>query len=176
MAAGDVVARRYAEAYFDLAREAGRIDAWRDDLARAVEMLENPTVAEALRNPRVHIRDRVRLMMDLLDGLQQPTRNLVRLLVERGRAGVLPTVLSRYQALADAASGLTRVEVVAAVPVDEALERRIAEVLGERLGGRVRTTVRQDPDILGGLVVRIGDRVIDTSLRTRLQQLRAALA
>jgi F-type H+-transporting ATPase subunit delta len=85
-------------------------------------------------------------------------------------------VLSRYDALADAASGVTRAEVVAAVPVDEALERRIAEALGERLGGRVRTTVRQDPAIIGGLVIRIGDRVIDSSLRTRLQQLRAALA
>jgi F-type H+-transporting ATPase subunit delta len=176
MAAADVVARRYAEAYFDLARQAGRIEAWRDDLARAVEMLENPSVAEALRTPRVHVRDRVRLLMDLLDGLQQPTRNLVRLLVERGRAGALPVVLSRYEALADAASGVTRAQVVAAVPIDEALERRIAEVLGERLGGRVRTTLRQDPDLIGGLVIRIGDRVIDSSLRTRLQQLRAALA
>jgi F-type H+-transporting ATPase subunit delta len=174
--ASDVVARRYAEAYFDLARQEGKVDAWREDLARAVEMVENPAVAEALRNPRVHVTDRVRLVMDLLDGLQQPTRNLVRLLVERGRSDLLRAVLSHYGRLADAASGVTRAEVVAAVPVDEALERRIAQVLGERLGGRVRTTVRQDPDIIGGLVIRIGDRVIDSSLRTRLQQLRAALA
>ena len=79
-------------------------------------------------------------------------------------------------ALADAASGLTRVQVIAAIPVDQALERRIAETLAQVLGGRIQTTVRQDHEILGGLIIRIGDRVIDSSLRTRLRQLQAALA
>jgi len=174
--ASEVVARRYAEAFFELARDAGRIEPRGADLARAAEMLEQPPVAEALRNPRVSIADRVRLVMELLDGLEQPTRNLVRLLIERGRATLLPAVLTRYRALADAASGLTRVEVVAAVPVDHALEQRIAAALAQQLGGRIQTTVRQDRQILGGLIIRIGDRVIDSSLRTRLQQLQAALA
>lgn len=174
--ASEAVARRYAEAFFQLASDAGRVDAERDDLARAVEMLDQPAVAEAMRNPRVHVADRVRLVMDLLDGLGEHTRNLVRLLIERGRSGLLRAVLSHYQALADAASGLTRAEVVAAVPVDDALERHITEALRQRLGGRIHTTVRHDPDIIGGLIIRVGDRVIDGSVRTRLQQLRAALA
>ena len=85
-------------------------------------------------------------------------------------------MLERYRALADAASGLTRVEVTAAVPLDQALEQDIRNTLSQRLGGSIHTTVRQDPSIIGGLIIRIGDRVIDGSLRTRLQQLRAALA
>src|SRR5579872_1283222 len=117
----EVVARRYAEAYFQLARNAGKIEARGADLARAVEMLEQPAVAEAMRNPRVPITDRVRLVLDLTDGLDQETRNLVRLLVERGRSTILGAVLERYRALADAASGLTRVEVTAAVPLDRSL-------------------------------------------------------
>jgi F-type H+-transporting ATPase subunit delta len=174
--ASDVLARRYAEAYFQLAREAGTVERWGDDLARAVEMLEHPAVAEAMRNPRVSPADRVRLVMDLLDGLDQPVRNLVRLLIERGRSGILGAVLDHYRTLADAESGITRVQVTAAVPVDQTLEQHITDTLGQRLGGRIQTTVRQDPSILGGLIIRIGDRVIDGSLRTRLQQLRAALA
>jgi F-type H+-transporting ATPase subunit delta len=174
--ASEVIARRYAEAYFALARDAGKIEARGADLARAAEMLEHPAVAEAMRNPRVSMADRVRLVLELLDGLEQPTRNLVRLLVERGRSGLMGAVLEHYRALADAASGLTRVEVVAAVRVDQALEQSIAQTLAERLGGRIQTTVRQDPEILGGLIIRIGDRVIDSSLRTRLRQLQAALA
>jgi F-type H+-transporting ATPase subunit delta len=174
--ASDMLARRYAEAYFQLAKEAGTVKEWGDELARAVEMLEHPAVAEAMRNPRVSQADRVRLVMDLLDGLDQPVRNLVRLLVERGRSSILGAVLDRYRALADADSGIIRAEVTAAVPVDHNLEEHIADTLGQRLGGRIQTTVRQDPSILGGLIIRIGDRVIDGSLRTRLQQLRAALA
>jgi F-type H+-transporting ATPase subunit delta len=114
--------------------------------------------------------------MDLTDGLAQPTRNLVRLLVERGRSSILGAVLERYRALADAESGLTRVQVTAAVPLDQRLEQDIRDTLAQRLGGRIETTVQQDPSIIGGLIIRIGDRVIDSSLRTRLQQLRAALA
>jgi F-type H+-transporting ATPase subunit delta len=174
--ASDVLARRYAEAYFQLAKEAGKVEEWGDELARAVEMLEHPAVAEAMRNPRVSLTDRVRLVMDLLDGLEQPVRNLVRLLIERGRSGILGAVLDHYRALADAESGITRVQVTAAVPLDHNLEQHITDTLGQRLGGRIQTTVRQDPSILGGLIIRIGDRVIDGSLRTRLQQLRSALA
>jgi len=176
MAASTIVARRYAEAYFQVAQEVGRVDAWGDDLARAADMLQHPAVAEAMRNPRVPLHDRVRLVMDLTDGLAQSTRNLVRLLVERGRGDIIGLVLERYRVLADVASGLTRVEVTAAVPLDQALESSVRDTLSRQLGGRIHTTVRQDPSILGGLIIRIGDRVIDGSLRTRLQQLRAALA
>jgi F-type H+-transporting ATPase subunit delta len=176
VAASDILARRYAEAYFDLARDAGKIDAYGDDLARAAELLEQPPVAEAMRNPRVPVHDRIRLILDLTDGLAQPTRNLLHLLVERGRAGIVPAVLESYRELADQASGITRVQVTSAVPLDTALEQSIRDTLGRTLGGRIQTTVRQDPAIIGGLIIRIGDRVIDGSLRTRLQQLRAALA
>src|ERR1041385_8369824 len=140
--ASDVLARRYAEAYFQLAREAGAVEEWGDELARAVEMLEHPAVAEAMRNPRVSLADRVALVMDLLDGLEQPVRNLVRLLIERGRSGILGAVLERYRALADAHSGLTRVEVTAAVPLAPSLQGRIRDTLEQRLGGRILTTVR----------------------------------
>ncbi|HEX3604683.1 MAG TPA: F0F1 ATP synthase subunit delta [Candidatus Dormibacteraeota bacterium] len=176
MAASDVLARRYAEAYFDLARQAGRIDEMGDDLGRAVDMLQQPAVAEAMRNPRVPLHERVKLITDLTDGLGQPTRNLLRLLLERGRIGILGAVLDRYRLLADEATGVTRVQVTSAVPLDQRLEQTIRDTLGQKLGGRIHTSVRQDPSIIGGLIIRIGDRVIDGSLRTRLQQLRAALA
>ena len=176
MAASDVLARRYAEAYFDLARAAGKIDGMGDDLARAVDMLEQPAVAEAMRNPRVALRERVKLITDLTDGLGQPTRNLLRLLLERGRIGILGAVLDRYRILADEAPRGDPGAGDAAVPLDQGLEQTIRDTLGQRLGGRIQTSVRQDPAIIGGLIIRIGDRVIDGSLRTRLQQLRAALA
>jgi F-type H+-transporting ATPase subunit delta len=169
------IGRRYAQAYFDLAREAKKVSERREDLVRAVETLAHPEVADALANPRLSLSDRTRLALDLLDGVGEPARNLVRLLIERHRTGVLSELLEEYDALADRDSGVVRAEVVTAIPVDAELEKRIGRVLGEKLGAAVQTEVRQDPDIIGGLIIRIGDRVIDNSLRTHLEQLRAAL-
>ncbi len=169
------IGRRYAEAYFDLARQAKKVSERRDDLERSVETLSHPEVADALANPRLTLSDRTRLALDLLDGVGEPARNLVRLLIERHRTGVLSELLEEYDALADRDSGVVRAEVVTAIPVDAELEKRIGRVLGEKLGAAVQTEVRQDPDIIGGLIIRIGDRVIDNSVRTHLEQLRAAL-
>lgn len=170
------IARRYAHAYFDLARQAKDVPGWRRALEQVVTTLSQPDVAAALDDPRIPQRDRARVVAELLADAQPAARNLARLLVERGRGAVLAQVLEQYDVLADRASGVLRAEVTTAVPVDAALEQRIRKQLAERLGGDVQTTVRQDPSILGGLVIRIGDRVIDGSVRTRLEQLQSALA
>jgi F-type H+-transporting ATPase subunit delta len=169
------IGRRYAQAYFDLARQEGKISQWRDDLVRAVETLSTPEVADALANPRLGLSDRTRLALEVLEGVGEPARNLVRLLIERNRIGVLGELVETYDLLTDRDSGVVRAEVIAAIPVDEALRTRIGTTLGEKLGAAVQTEVRQDPTILGGLIIRIGDRVIDDSVRTRLQQLQVAL-
>jgi F-type H+-transporting ATPase subunit delta len=175
MAVSEAIARRYAQAYFDLAQEAGDIDAWGRELSRVAEALSDPDVAAALANPRLRAPQRAELAATLLEGTRKQAGNLVRLLIERNRIGALPQVVTHFQRLADRASGLTRAEVVTAVPVDDATAARIKRTLADRIGGAVETTVAQDPEILGGLVIRIGDRVIDGSVRTRLQQLRTAL-
>ena len=175
MAVSEAIARRYAQAYFDLAEEADAIDAWGRELSRVAEALSDPDVARALANPRLRPPQRAALAASLLEGTRKEAGNLVRLLLERNRIAVLPQVVAHYQRLADRASGVTRAEVITAVALDEATAARIKRTLSDRIGGAVETTVAQDPDILGGLVVRIGDRVIDGSVRTRLQQLRTAL-
>ncbi|MHB8533407.1 MAG: F0F1 ATP synthase subunit delta [Solirubrobacteraceae bacterium] len=173
--AGEIVARRYADAFFDLARDAKAIAAYEDDLARAAETLSNTEVLDALGNPRLDIADRVRLALALIDGTAEHTRNLVRLLVERNRIALLSSVLEQFRLLADRESGVVRAAVTAAIPLTAALQEEITASLRERLGGDVQVTVAHDPAILGGLVIRVGDRVIDNSLRTHLQQLQASL-
>jgi F-type H+-transporting ATPase subunit delta len=176
MAVSEAIARRYAQAYFDLAQDAGAVDTWGEELAAAAATLGDAQVARALENPRLTPPRRSALALAVLEGTSQPLRSLVRLLLERGRIGVLGQVAEQYRRLADRASGVVRAEVISAVRLDDASAQRIRGALSERLGGEVQTEVRQDPDILGGLIVRIGDRVIDSSVRTRLEQLRTALA
>jgi F-type H+-transporting ATPase subunit delta len=169
-------ARRYAEAYFALAQQAGDIAGWREQLAAVVEALSDAVVSEALVNPKTSLADRVREGLQLLEGVSPEARNLARLLIERRRVGIVREILTHFDALADKSSGVVRAEVIAAIPVDDALEERIRDSLRKQLGSDVETIVRTDPSIIGGLVIRIGDRVIDDSLRTHLQQLQAALA
>ncbi len=173
--ASSAVARRYAAAYFALAQDAGEVDKRRDDLARAVATLANQEVLDALGNPRLDVADRVRLALELVDGIGEPARNLVRLLVERNRIAALPGVLEQYDILADRAAGVVRADVTTAVPVSDAQRKAITEALRESFGDKVLVEVHDNPSIIGGLVVRVGDRVIDNSLRTHLQQLQASL-
>jgi len=176
MVRASILARRYAEAYFSLAQEASDVAGWREQLAAVAEALGDPAVSDALANPKTSLAERVRQGMQLLDGASSEARNLARLLIERRRVGIVGEILAHYDALTDRASGVVRVEVTTAVPADAALEQRIRDSLSRQLGSDVQTTVRSDPSIVGGLVIRIGDRVIDDSLRTHLQQLQAALA
>ncbi len=169
------IGRRYAQAYFDLARQEGKIPQWREDLVRAVQTLSNPEVAAAVASPRLTRTERTRLALEMIAGVGEPARNLIRLLIERGRLNVLDDLVGTYDLLSDRDSGVVRAEVTTAVAVDDDLETRIGRTLSEKLGAAVQTEVHQDPTILGGLIIRIGDRVIDSSLRTRLAQLRTAL-
>ena len=169
-------ARRYAEAYFWLAREAGDIAAWREQLSHVAGALTPEKIIVALENPKLALARRVRLGLDLLEGVSTPARNLARLLVERRRVAILLEILAHFDTLADRESGVVRAEVTAAVPVGDAQRTAIEHALRQRLGGNVRTAVVEDPTIVGGLVIRIGDRVIDDSVRSHLQQLQAALA
>jgi F-type H+-transporting ATPase subunit delta len=163
-----ILARRYAEAYFLLAQEADDIAGWREQLAAVAETLGDPAVSEALVNPNTSLAERVREGLQLLEGASPEARNLARLLIERRRVGIAREILAHYDALSDKAAGVVR--------ADAALEKRIRDSLSKQLGSDVQTIVHSDPSILGGLVIRIGDRVIDDSLRTHLQQLQAALA
>lgn len=170
------LARRYADAYFALAKEHGKIDEWGRELKRAQETIEDPRLTEALGNPRIRRQDRIHLAMDLLDGVDKGARNLVRLMLEHGRIKLLGEVVEHYDELKQRASGITRGVVYSAEPMGKDEANKIALELSKKLGQKIEVEVRQDAEIIGGLVIHIGDRVIDTSVRTRLQQLQESFA
>jgi F-type H+-transporting ATPase subunit delta len=170
------IARRYAQAYFELGQEAKAIEPWGDELRGVAGALSQPEVAAALVNPRLSMPQRTQLAMELLDGVSKPALNLARMLVERRRTRLVNEILAHYQLLTDGAQGIVRARVTTAMELDEPLEKQITQTLQEKFGSTVQTIVETDPAIIGGLVVRIGDRVVDDSIRTHLQQLQAALA
>ena len=144
------IGRRYAQAYFDLALQAKQVKERREDLVRALETLTNPEVADALANPRLTLSERSRLALDLLDGVGEPVRNLVRLLLQRNRTSVLGDLLQTYDALTDRESGVMRADVTTAVPVDADLTRHITRALGRSSEPRCRPRSARTPTSSAG--------------------------
>jgi F-type H+-transporting ATPase subunit delta len=170
------IARNYAEALLAAAEQKGgsAVEAFghlMDGLAGAIQA--DPTIAIVLESPRVAKAVKARLLADALEAVAPA--ELVRFLhavVRRGRQGLLGEIAQQYQALVDQKANRVHAGVTVSTTPDEALTRRIVEQLSRVLGKEVRAHVKADPGILGGVVVRIGDRVYDGSLRRRLTILR----
>jgi F-type H+-transporting ATPase subunit delta len=170
------LARRYAAACYEVAREGVSVDPVGAELEQARDILGDARVRAVMANPRVSLKERSAVLEGLLEGMSAPARNLVRLLVAHGRFGLVSDVVAEYRVMVDAASGVVRIVVRSALPLNRAAERRIEGVLAVRLAHPVRLETVHDPALIGGLEIRMGDRVIDDSVRSHLQQLQAAMA
>jgi F-type H+-transporting ATPase subunit delta len=167
-------AKRYARAVFELAQRERAVDEWSRRLARVRELLSDETVAALLTNPTIPSPRRMEVVTD--GALDPEATNLVKLLIESGRLREIDGIVEEFQDLADDAAGRVRATVTTAVDLDERDRDRVASELSKRLGKEVAMRVQVDPRIMGGLKVQYGDRLIDASVATRLQQLRRRLA
>ena len=170
------IARRYAEGAFQLAQEENGLDAWREDLARLEAMLRNEKVRDAFANPSVTIARRLELAERLAPDLSQGARNLLRLLIERQRTGLIPDVRREFDRLADEAAGIVDVTLTTAVELDDQSRDGYEKALTESLGRRVRVHHAVQPALVGGATILIGDRLTDGSVLSQLGRLRQELA
>lgn len=174
---GGSVARRYAHALFEVARDHGRIEEQDAELRRVLATFaENPSLKTAYESRRTSPDRRKAVVGQVFGDLSAHTLNFLYLLVDKQREGALAAIAAEYRALADAAQGIVEVEVRSAVELGDPelglLEQRL------KAGGAraVRFSPRVDPGLIGGLVLRVGDRLFDGSVRTRMQRLRERLA
>ena len=170
-------AKRYARAVFELAREEGDLGAWAQRLEVIEEALEAPQVKAILTDRSLPMASRQRAAAIALNGRAgREGDNLAALLVAASRSQEMGQVSEEFERLRDQAEGRVEALVTSAVEMDPGQRQRLLEALASRLHREVRLETRVDPGILGGLVVQLGDRIIDASVRTRLQQLRRRLA
>ncbi|MGH7609360.1 MAG: F0F1 ATP synthase subunit delta [Candidatus Dormibacteria bacterium] len=168
-------ARHYAEAIFELAEEEGGFAEWSRRLERLLELCQQTELGAALANQGLSSLQKLELARAVLDAqpsLDRPARNLLLLLVSGRRPGLLAAIARGYQELVDEREGRVLARLTTAVALAAGERRRLAGRLARRLGREVRFETEVDPALLGGAVVRVGDRVFDASLRTRLLQLR----
>jgi F-type H+-transporting ATPase subunit delta len=173
MAEGDRV-EAYSQAFLEIARAENRGGAIEDDLFRFVRALEaNDDLRVALADRTVPAERRIAVVEELMGGVALPVSvGLVSMVVGADRAGELSAVVDRFLELSAEERKHEVAEVRAAVPLDERLRDRLAKALSDATGKEVEVKVVVDPNVLGGVVARIGDTVIDGSVRRRLDQLR----
>jgi len=170
-------ARRYAQAVFELALENRELEKWFDDLTLLSDSVSNQEFLDFLSQPRVTNEEKIRVVRDALgDSVGPLALNLMSLLATKNIAHILPGITDQYQELLDAQQGIERAEAVTAIPLDDDEQRRVTEMLSAVSGRDVRLTTRVDAEILGGMIIRIDDRVMDGSTRSRLQAMRRELA
>ncbi len=170
------IAKVYATALYQAAEEEGRVEQVMRDLGEFVQAVENSAdLDQFLAAEEISDTRKTQVLMELTEGGDELVRNFLRLLVEKSRENELTGVFRAFVQLVEEAQGLVHVEVVSAVPLDASLQEFLRAKIESSLRKTVELTLTVDEEILGGLRLRIGDRVADASVRHRLEQLRKLL-
>ena len=172
-----IIARNYAETLLELARRSGgdqTVDAYASALEEVAELLRRePRVREFLETPRVSTEERKRAVRAAFDGnVPEPFLRFLLVVIEKRRQALLREIASEYVKLVDEVHGRVRADITLAREADADLQQEIVASLEKRLGRTVVPTFRSDPDIVGGVLIRVGDELYDGSLRRRIAGLR----
>lgn len=173
------LARRYARAVLEIGSAQGNLDKLGADLrSLAKAMHDSAELQSSLTNPAIRRSDRRKVVDALIVriGAQPMTKNLISLLLDHERLATLPGISRELDAMIEAKAGRTTAEIVSARPLDPAQLSQITAAIEKLSGKTVTVTKREDPNLLGGVVAKVGDTVYDGSLRTQLKTLRDELA
>jgi F-type H+-transporting ATPase subunit delta len=176
MARHTTSARRYAEAAFEIADAEGNVEAWLAQLERLAAALADEQVVRRLANPQVPFGERQHALMSAAAEAPPEVANLVALLMRRRRLDQLPAIAHEFRRLYNRREGIVEAIVTSAGALDAVEIAEISGRLQRIAGGRIEIEQKVDPGLLGGVQVRLGDRLIDGSVRGRLERLRATLA
>ncbi|HEX5459389.1 MAG TPA: F0F1 ATP synthase subunit delta [Steroidobacteraceae bacterium] len=172
MADKSTVARPYAKAAFEEARDRKRLGPWSEALRRAAAVIGDPRVRSLLGNPRVTPAELADLVIEIAGPqLGEEGGNFIRTLADNRRLAFLPEISALFDELKSVAEGVIDVTVTSAAPLDDAQRGNLTAALERRLGRSVRLQCATDPTLIGGAVLRAGDLLIDGSLRARLERI-----
>lgn len=179
MALRGAAARRYAQAVFDMAKEGDSLDRWLSDLRVLNGVFGSDNAVSTLEDPKLTHADQQRMVLEKLPKgvVTDLATNFLLLLVQRGRLSLLPRIVELYQQMYNKQKGIIVAEVTTAVPLDDAHKKRVSDQIAQITGGKeVDLRLKEDPRILGGIITRIGDELIDASVANRLAELSERLS
>jgi F-type H+-transporting ATPase subunit delta len=175
MAEALTIARPYAEAAFQLAAKAEALPQWSDALARLAAVARSVGARELAGNPRVTDTQVAQVFAEVAGNLSAEQHKFLRVLAANGRLAVLPEIADAFEALKNESEGVLDARISSAYPLSSAQVDDVVAALEAKNGRKVKATVTVDPDLIGGVSIRIGDEVIDASVRGKLSQLADAL-
>lgn len=167
-------ARRYAQAVLELAKQNNTLDRWLSDLKVLNGIFGTERAVESLEDPKLTTESRHAVVNGLVPaGVVQPLAlNLLLLLIDRQRLALLPRITQVFQDMYNKEKGIVVADVTTAVPLDAAHQQRLEQQLARITGGKqIELRLHEDPSILGGIIARIGDELLDASVATRLSSL-----
>ena len=169
------IARPYAEALFRVA-QTGNLSTWSTLVAEMASVAAHPDVQSLSHNPKVPDADMTATFLSLLKSpLSDEARNFAGMLVENGRIALLPEIGTQFQALKNAHEGAADAAITSAFEISDAQVSALVSVLEKKFGRKLNPSVSVDNALIGGVRVVVGDEVLDTSVRAKLQQMQAAL-
>jgi len=176
MAELNTVARPYTKAAFEYARDKGSLDQWSQLLSLAALAASDSLMTPVLSNPALSAEQKSDLILSVLDAqADEAGKNFVRLLAENGRLSLLPEISVQFEHLKANLEKKVDVDLTTAFPLEDAQQEKLAKALSSKLGREVKLTSKVDKSIIGGVVVRSNDLVIDGSVRARLAKLAEAM-
>lgn len=170
------IARPYAEALFRVA-QGGNLQAWSDLVSEMAQVAAVPELTALAANPRVTDAQVSETFMSVLKSpLNAEAKNFIQALIENGRLSALPEIGAQFQTLKNAQQGSADAEIVSAFALTDAQVEELVNSLQKKFGRKLNPTVTVDQSLIGGVRVVVGDEVLDTSVRAKLQQMQIALA
>jgi F-type H+-transporting ATPase subunit delta len=173
----DELAEVYARSLFEVARDQGKLDELREQLAQFADALDqNRELAVFFFSPYFSTKEKQDGLERLLDGAEETFLNFLKLLIENHRMPVIFRTRQQFERLWERENQLLPVDITSAIALDQETTENLGRTIGERAGRKVRLAAHVDPDILGGIVLRVGNSILDASIRNRLEQLRRHVA
>ena len=172
------IARRYAKALLLIGKEDSQAETYRQELDGLSRMIaEQPELGLAINNPLYNAADRRKVLVAVVEklNLSKVMQSFLFLLFEKGRFGFLESVSDFYQRLADDLKGIARASLVSATELGDDTVEKIRAALSQRTGKDIILDVEQNPELIGGIVTKIGDLVLDGSIKTQLVNMRESL-
>ncbi|MCX6389228.1 MAG: ATP synthase F1 subunit delta [Actinomycetes bacterium] len=171
------IAEVYARSLFEVALEHGTLDTVRDQLVEFDDALAaNPDLGLFFFSPNFSTEEKISGLRSAIDGADPAVQNFLEALLERHRMPAIHRIRARFDRLWEQQMKVLPVEVTSAVELDEATVSQIGDRIGQQTGETVRLTSSVNPEILGGIIVRVGNQILDASIRARLERLRRTVA
>ncbi len=171
------IARPYAEALSELAKDTELVN-WSESLFELAQLASHPDIASLANNPNVSIQQICELLTTgIKTTASEPIKQFINLVAQNHRISAIPEIAIQFEQIKNQREGAAEVMITSAFPIDEAALATLLASLTKRFGGRnLRPTVTIDPELIGGVRVQVGDEVLDSSVKSRLQAMQAAMS